>query len=169
MTSKVAAGRGWPTESAMDDDDGTTATSLERSLHERIPLSQAMGLRVRVATPDGVTVQAPLAPNVNHSGTVFGGSAAAVGVLAAWSLVEVRLKAAGVAGRIVIRRSEMDFLRPIGGEFEATASSPDDDAWERLLFTLRRGRMGRIAVRAMLACGEEKAGELLAEFAVLPA
>lgn len=154
------------------DDTATPAAPaavLERSLHERIPLSRSMGLRVRAVTPDAVTVRAPLAPNVNHSGTVFGGSAAAVAVLAAWSLVEVRLDAAGLAGRIVIRRSEMDFLRPIVGEFDATASSPDEASWNRLLATLRRGRMGRITVRALLACGDETAGELLAEFAVLPA
>ncbi|HWJ04277.1 MAG TPA: YiiD C-terminal domain-containing protein [Steroidobacteraceae bacterium] len=146
-----------------------TAATLERSLHERIPLSRAMGLHVRAATPNAVTVRAPLAPNVNHSGTVFGGSAAAVAVLAAWSLVEVRLGAAGMTGRIVIRRSEMEFLRPIGGEFDATASTPDDASWDRLLATLRRGRMGRITVRAVLGCEGETVGELLAEFAVLPA
>jgi thioesterase domain-containing protein len=152
------------------DDTGTAtaAAALERSLHERIPLSQALGLRVSSATPEAVTVRAPLAPNVNHSGTVFGGSAVAVAVLAAWSLVEVRLDAAGMTGRIVVRRSEMDFLRPIVAEFDATAGAPDDEGWSRLLATLRRGRMGRIAVSTVLTCGGETVGELLAEFAVLP-
>jgi thioesterase domain-containing protein len=145
------------------------AVQLERSLHERIPLSRALGLRVRVAAPDGVELDAPLAPNINHSGTVFGGSAAAVAVLAAWALVEVRLAAAGVAGRIVIRRSEMDFLRPIGGDFSATARAPDDADWARLRATLGRGRMGRIAVRAVLTCDAETVGELVGEFAVVPA
>jgi thioesterase domain-containing protein len=144
------------------------AVTLERSLHERIPLSRALGLRVRVALPDRVELEAPLAPNVNHSGTVFGGSASAVAVLAAWSLVEVRLLDAGVGGRIVIRRSEMDFQRPIVGDFRATAGSPGEAEWARLLATLARGRMGRIAVRATLDCDGEDVGELLGEFAVLP-
>ena len=61
---------------------------LQASLHERIPLSRAMGVRVLRAEPGGVVVEAPLAPNVNHSGTVFGGSASAVALLAAWALVE---------------------------------------------------------------------------------
>ena len=145
-----------------------TAASLQASLHQRIPLSRAMGVRVRVATPAAVVVEAPLAPNVNHSGTVFGGSAAAVAVLAAWSLVEVRLEAAGRPARIVIRRSGMDFERPITADFVATASAPADDEWTRLLQALERGRMGRIAVRSVLTCADARVGELEGEFAVIP-
>jgi thioesterase domain-containing protein len=145
-----------------------TAERLQASLRERIPLSGAMGVRVRVAEPGCVVVEAPLAPNVNHSGTVFGGSAAAVAVLAAWALVELRLEADGQAGRIVIRRSRMDFARPITADFEATATAPDIDDWTRLLQTLQRGRMGRIAVRSVLTCDGDRVGELEGEFAVLP-
>lgn len=151
------------------NETGTSVATLESSLHDRIPLSRAMGLQVHVATPEAVVLRAPLGPNVNHSGTVFGGSAAAVAVLAAWSLVDVRLGVAGMPGRIVIRRSEMDFMKPIVGDFEATATRPGEVEWQKLLATLRRGRMGRIAVRAVLACGADPVGELLAEFAVLPA
>lgn len=145
------------------------AAALERSLHERIPLSRAMGVRVRDAAASSVVLGAPLEPNVNHSGTVFGGSAAAVAVLAAWALVEVRLQAAGLAGRIVIRRSAMEFERPIGADFTATATPGTDDRWERLASALQRGRMGRIVVHSTLECEGERVGELEGKFAVIPA
>jgi thioesterase domain-containing protein len=128
-----------------------------------------MGVTVLRAEPAGVILGAPLAPNVNHSGTVFGGSAAAVAVLAAWSQVEVCLQAAVQPGRIVIRRSAMDFERPIVADFTATAVPPSPADWERLLGTLQRGRMGRIAVRTVLDCEGERVGELEGEFAVIPA
>jgi thioesterase domain-containing protein len=142
---------------------------LQASLHERIPLSRAMGVTVLHVDPERVVLQAPLAPNVNHSGTVFGGSAAAVAVLAAWTLVEARLQAAGQPGRIVIRRSAMDFEQPITADFTATASAPDATAWQKLLSTLRRGRMGRIVVHSVLDCAGARVGELEGEFAVIPA
>ena len=141
---------------------------LQASLYERIPLTRALGVVVRRAEPGTVVVEAPLEPNVNHSGTVFGGSASAVAVLAAWALVEVRLEAAGRSGRIVIRRSGMDFERPITGAFEAAAQAPDEQEWSRLLQTVQRGRMGRIAVRSVLTCGGQRVGGLEAEFAVIP-
>lgn len=59
---------------------------LEQYLHEHIPLSRAMGVEVQEADWNGVTLRAPLAPNNNHRETVFGGSASAVAILAAWAL-----------------------------------------------------------------------------------
>jgi len=46
---------------------------LERYLHERIPLSLAMGVEVRAAGAAGVELHAPLEPNINHRDTVFDG------------------------------------------------------------------------------------------------
>jgi thioesterase domain-containing protein len=143
--------------------------ALQESLYERIPLSRAMGVTVLQADPGCVLLGAPLAPNVNHSGTVFGGSASAVAVLAAWSLVEVRLQAATQPGRIVIRRSAMDFEQPIRANFTARAAPPGAADWQKLLTTLRRGRMGRIVVRSVLDAAGERVGELEGEFAVIPA
>ena len=142
---------------------------LQASLHERIPQSRALGVTVLQAGPERVVLHAPLAPNVNHSGTVFGGSASAVAVLAAWSLVEVRLQADAQPGRIVIRRSAMDFEQPIVTDFTAVATPPAAADWEKLLATLRRGRMGRIVIRSVLECEGAQVGDLEGEFAVIPA
>lgn len=145
-----------------------STSSLQESLYERIPLSRAMGVTVLQAEPQCVVLAAPLAPNVNHSGTVFGGSASAVAVLAAWSLVEAGLQAAAQPGRIVIRRSAMDFEQPIRADFTATAQAPDAADWQKLLSTLQRGRMGRIVVHSVLTAEGARVGELEGEFAVIP-
>lgn len=60
---------------------------LDHYLHEHIPLSQDMGVEVVVADWNSVTLRAPLAPNINHRETVFGGSASAVAIPAAWALI----------------------------------------------------------------------------------
>ena len=51
-----------------------------------------MGVEVIEAAWNGVTLRAPLAPNINHRETVFGGSASAVAILAAWAILYVRLQ-----------------------------------------------------------------------------
>jgi hypothetical protein len=51
-----------------------------------------MGIEVVVADPTSVMLRAPFAPNINHRETVFGGSASAVTILAAWALLYVRLQ-----------------------------------------------------------------------------
>jgi thioesterase domain-containing protein len=145
-----------------------TAAELEAYLHERIPLTRAMAVEVRVAGPDGVEVYAPLAPNINHRDTVFGGSASAVAIVAAWSALHVRMRAAGLDVRLVIRRNTMSYERPISTGFTATAAPPAGDAWDKLVATVGRGRPARVNVQAQLHCEGHVMGELDGEFAVLP-
>jgi thioesterase domain-containing protein len=144
------------------------ALELERYLHDRIPLSRAMAVEVRAATPAGVVLYAPLAPNINHRDTVFGGSASALAILAAWSALLVRLKDATLDGRIVIQRNTTHYERPMAAAFTANASLPDGAPWERLLAAIRRGRPGRIRIHSVLECGGTPCGDLEGEFVVLP-
>ena len=58
--------------------------SIKEYLYEHIPLSKAMGVEVVEAVSDRVLLKAPLAPNINHRETVFGGSASALCILSAW-------------------------------------------------------------------------------------
>jgi len=145
-----------------------TVPDLERYLHERIPLTRAMAVEVRAASIDGVEIYAPLEPNINHRDTVFGGSASAVAIVAAWSALHVRLRAAGLDARLVIRRNTMSYERPIASGFTATAAPPAGDAWEKLVATVERGRPARVIVGAQLLCEGQLVGELEGEFAVLP-
>lgn len=123
---------------------------LERYLHEQIPLSAAMGARVTVATPERVQLTAPLAPNVNHHETLFGGSAVALATLSAWALLHLRVVRAGLQARLVIQRSTMEYERPIAGDFDAVCRFSDELAWERFRAILvRRGR-ARLTLSAYL-------------------
>ena len=145
-----------------------TAPELEAYLRERIPLTRAMAVEVRSAGIGGVEVYAPLAPNINHRDTVFGGSASAVAIVAAWSALHVRMRAAGLDVRLVIRRNTMSYERPIATGFTATAAPPVGDAWDKLVATVERGRRARVNVHAQLHCEGHVVGELDGEFAVLP-
>ena len=140
---------------------------LERYLHEQIPLSAAMGTRVRIATPERVQLSAPLGPNVNHNETVFGGSAAALATLSAWGLLHLRIAHAGLHARLVIRRSSMEYEQPIPGDFEAVCRFSDELAWERFRATLvRRGR-ARLALTAHLVYDAQPMATFEGDFVAL--
>jgi thioesterase domain-containing protein len=140
---------------------------LERYLHGHIPLSQAMQITVLAVSPESVTLSAPLAPNINHRATVFGGSASAVAILAAWSLLHVRLAAAGIASRSVIQRNSMSYERPISGRFTALATAPPTQVWEQFLRTFERRGKARITLAAELHFGAAVAGRLEGEFVAM--
>jgi thioesterase domain-containing protein len=137
---------------------------LQRYLHDHIPLSKAMEVEVVEATDDGVTLAAPLAPNINHRETVFGGSASAVAILSAWTLMYLRLKGEQLNVRIVIQKNTMAYERPITGRFIASAAIPDTVDWRRFVDTLRRKRRGRFTVRSVLSCHAERVGEFEGDF-----
>lgn len=128
-----------------------------------------MQLRVLHVDASGVTLEAPLAPNINHHETVFGGSASALAILAAWALVHVRLRESGRDYPVVIRRDSITYERPMAGTFTARAYAPASEDWEAFLRTLDRHDRARITVRALLECDGARAGELEGEFVAFAA
>jgi thioesterase domain-containing protein len=140
---------------------------LEDYLHRQIPLSRAMAVRVHEIGVRGVTLRAPLAPNINHHETVFGGSASALSILAAWSLLHVRLRAAGVAARLVIQRNTMDYEQPIAAEFAARAFLESEQQWQAFTATLARRGRARISVAAFLEHNGVVAGRFSGQFVAI--
>jgi thioesterase domain-containing protein len=140
---------------------------LERYLHEHIPLTRAMAVTVRSLDASGVLLAAPLAPNINHRETVFGGSAAALAILAGWALLHVRLAGEGRDARLVIQRNTMEYVRPIAGEFTARAALVAEPHWSRFAGTLERRGRARITVLARLEQAGEDVGHFNGEFVAL--
>lgn len=123
---------------------------LEKYLHKQIPLSAAMGVRVKSATTESVILSAPLEPNVNHKSTVFGGSASALSILAAWSILHLRLLNEGLHCEVVIQSNQMEYDQLIGGLFTAASSLADASDWSLFVRTLVRRKRARIEVGSML-------------------
>ncbi len=140
---------------------------LEQYLHLNIPLTVAMGVKVLRADIDHVTLAAPLAPNINHRESVFGGSASALATLAAWSLVSIRLEAEGAARKIVIQRGELDYDKPIVDNFEAICSLENGDKWRRFVKILHRKNIARISLTSRLLCNGELVGRFQGNFVAL--
>jgi thioesterase domain-containing protein len=140
---------------------------LERYLHEQIPLCAAMGVRVETASLEQVKLRAPLAPNVNHQETLFGGSAAALAILSAWALLHQRIEHAGLRARLVIQRSRMEYERPIAGDFEAVCRFSDELAWERFRITLGRRGRARLRLTAHLLYQAQRMAGFEGEFVAL--
>jgi thioesterase domain-containing protein len=140
---------------------------LEQYLHKNIPLSQAMQVSVIEAEQERVILSAPLAPNINHTESVFGGSASAVAILAAWSIIHVRLKSAGMASSIVIQSNIMSYERPIYGTFTAHSFITQPEAWEVFMRTLLRRGRARIRVSSVLEYGGQSVGNFEGNFVAI--
>jgi thioesterase domain-containing protein len=118
---------------------------LAAYLHEHIPLSQHLGVRVEHASIDLVRLQAPLEPNLNHRKTGFGGSISAVAILAGWGVLWCRLRERTGGHNIVIQRNSIDYIAPVMSDFTALCVAPSAAHWKR--FERAFGERGRSRIQ----------------------
>lgn len=144
-----------------------TAAELQQYLHSHIPLSAAMHISVDSIAPESVVLRAPLEPNINHRETVFGGSASALAILAAWSLLHTRLRTEGITCRLVIQRNTMEYELPIQGEFVACSCLEEPAQWPSFMRVLARKGKARISVVSILEYLGQPVGNFKGEFVAL--
>lgn len=143
--------------------------NIESYLHENIPISRAMGISVAECSTDSVTLSAALEPNLNHRRTAFGGSIAALGILAGWSMLYVRLHANQPMPRIVIQRSAIDYVSAVESGFSARCCMPPAEQWLRFESTLQRRQRARIQLVAEIVADFKTAARHTGDFVVLNA
>jgi len=135
-----------------------TAADLERFLHEKIPLTVAMGVHVVECSDARVVLTAPLAPNRNHLQTAFGGSLHALATLSGYSLLWWLLRQPHA--HIVIRESTIQYERPVRDTLRAVCQAPPTIDVERFRRDFARKGKARIALEAAI----EHEGEIAARF-----
>ncbi|CCB87066.1 MULTISPECIES: YiiD C-terminal domain-containing protein [Parachlamydia] len=138
---------------------------VEAYLYAHIPITQAMGIKVELATPQKVILFAPLANNINHKKTVFGGSLHAVATLACWSLLYIHLH--NEPFQIVITKSEVSYDAPVSEDFRAECEFPKKEEWDRFIKILKIRGKGRIRLFAKIYQKGKLCVDYHATFAVI--
>jgi thioesterase domain-containing protein len=140
------------------------AEELEAYIHEHVPLTLAMGITAREAGPEAVVLAAPLARNLNHKRTGFGGSLSALATITAWATAFLCLRARNVRAEIVIRRGEMRYLKAVEQDFHARASFPDPLELQAFLHALQRRGIARLDLPAQLYVQDQLCAEFQGEY-----
>ena len=134
--------------------DPDTLRETEAYLHLHIPITAKMGFRLVAYDRSSIRIKAPLAANLNHRHTAFGGSISTLGILAGWTLLHLYLKESGIRNRLVIKTSNTEFISAIRDDFEAVARAPEASALETFRENLLRFRKARLKVDSEILCGE---------------
>src|SRR4051812_23741043 len=141
--------------------DNMSAHGLEAFLHEKIPLTRAMGLQVAESNSRRLVLAAPLAANVNHLGTAFGGSLHALPTLACYAALWTLLREAGLDGHVVVKRSSANYRSPVTGELRAICERPALPLVADFINDLKRHKKARMELTAVV---EGAAGKPAVEF-----
>lgn len=131
---------------------------VESYLHEQIPLTRVMELRV-LPNEQLFTVTAPVSANRNHLQTAFGGSINAVATLAAYGLLWWKLRAERDC-HVVVMESSIRFLRPVREMIRARCLEPAAEAWRQFQESVEAKGSGKLTLEVRV----EEDGLTSAEF-----
>ena len=137
-----------------------TDTELQAYLHDRIPITRAMGFTIAGSGPERISLAVPLSLNGNHQGTAFGGSISAALTTAAWACVHIAAGALDSDAIVVVRDGTTHYDRPLHSDFIAEAEFLSEH--ERHKMQQRYERSGRVKVRH--SARVLHAGEVAASF-----
>ena len=126
-----------------------TARDLTSYLHEKIPLTQAMGVNV-TEIGDRFVLEAPLEANINHLGTAFGGSLHALPTLACYAVLWTLLTGAGIDCHVVNKHSSVEYRQPVRGRLRAVCLCPTPERERQFLEDLRRNKKARLEMTAVV-------------------
>jgi len=105
--------------------------NLQTYLDINIPITREIGIRVERLDERGIMLSAPLVFNKNDKYTAFGGSLAAVIILSGWALTHTLLRKMDLPAHTVVRRTRIDYLKPVQQDICAICDMPETGRVER--------------------------------------
>jgi thioesterase domain-containing protein len=123
--------------------------SLEVTLHRLIPISHHMGIKVTDYTGSELTLVAPLANNINHQQSAFGGSLFSLTALAGWGLMQLKLCEEMLDGNTVVAGGDVSYSMPVTEDFTCRCSLPED--WPQFLLKLKTKGKASIGMNSVVS------------------
>ncbi|MEZ0391891.1 MAG: YiiD C-terminal domain-containing protein [Pseudobdellovibrionaceae bacterium] len=138
----------------------TLAADLGKLLNDEIPISKTMGIRDFQLSKTQFSFELPLQPNINHKGTLFGGSLYSAGALACYGLFLSGLRDQSIATKnIVIAEGGMKYLAPVDANAKVEATWNSDQERIQFFKTLQSKKKARVLMRAQVLVGQQICAE----------
>lgn len=98
---------------------------LQNKLHNEIPLTKIMEIKIQNYTNQELITTASLGININDKGTAFGGSLSTITIISGWSLCWLISKELGFdSNNIVIIKNETSFRKPVTKDIVCHTKKP---------------------------------------------
>ncbi len=132
----------------------------QQYIETNIPITKAMGMSINVLNRNEVRVGLPLARNLNHHGSAFGGSIESLFFVTGWAFIQLLTENMTPEPLIVGRRGRVSFTGAIRKDFEARLHIPSEEVTDVFLQELKNKGKARITARSFI----EMDGKICAEF-----
>ena len=119
-------------------------SALEQTLHQEVPLTEQMGVRVEAQDGHELVLHADFEPNINIHGTAFGGSLYSICAVTCWGMLHLKFEEAGIDAHSVLGQARIAYMQPVKGDIQARCKLPDDGSFELFIERLKQGEKARI-------------------------
>ena len=116
-----------------------------------------MGIRVVDYSGEVLIIAAPLANNINHQQSAFGGSLFSLAALAGWGLMQLKLTELDMDGNTVIAGGGVTYSRPVFEELVCRCAVPPE--WPTFEEKLRTRGKGSIGMASTFHLADDPDGE----------
>lgn len=139
---------------------------LTREMHQSIPITRSMDINV-LPWKGSIQLTMPVEPNVNHQGTIFGGSQGALCAATGFLWVTILLRDHQIDAEVVITRSEVSFLAPLAGTGTCRIEEPSRDEQQRFLQAVEKKGKGKLELAGTILLGETVTTRFTAVYAAM--
>lgn len=134
---------------------------LENKLHNEIPLTKFMDLKITKYNEKELITIAPLNKNINDKGTAFGGSLATLTIISGWSICWLISKELEInSENIVVIKNEHSYRKPVKKELICHTKRPTKDEIENLKNKLLLKKSASIKISSQII----EDGEICVDF-----
>ena len=134
---------------------------LQKKLHNEIPLTKLMQIKIKEYNEKELITTAPLNININDKGTAFGGSLSTMTIISSWSLSWLISKEFGFDSKnIVVIRNENSYKKPVTKDIICHTQKPSKEEIQRLKEKLETKKSASIKIKSHII----EDGEICVEF-----
>lgn len=125
---------------------------LENKLHEQIPLTKYMQMKIEKIEENKLFTSAPIGPNINDKKTAFAGSLSTLVTISSWSacylIVEEQLKYKDTM--IAVIKSDTAYRAPVKKALYCKTLFPNQEEIERLKEKLETKGSGSLRIKSQI-------------------
>ena len=130
--------------------------TLEEKLHNEIPMTKYMQVKVASIDEEYLITTAPLEPNINDKGTGFAGSLSTLVTISAWSSCYLEVRKLGFEkSMIAVIKSDTAYRAPITKELTCKTTLPTKEQIKTLKSKLEEKGSGSLKIKSQIIENEK--------------
>ncbi len=124
---------------------------LQEKLHNEIPLTKLMNIKIEQYNNNSLITSAPLQININDKGTAFGGSLSTMTIISSWSMCWLISQELNIDSKnIVVIKNENSYKKPVTKDIYCYTMKPSIDEIEKVAKKLKEKGSASLKIKSSI-------------------